>query len=539
MPKKNQQIQKSYNSDPIYKLAPGQEEYFQSKAKSVTTMDLNVKLDQNKTYVVKGHGQVSIYENNNYITQDAINNAFNDAMAKNNKSKAYKDIKKIQDGKARRENVMDLEANRGAKYMLDEESVLEFDFGGTGATELQRGRLEMQYADNNAYNLYEELPLKNKEETGRWGKIWRKCLSWIPGIWSTKERNDYVRRYNQAAEHNRAVMKEAYGEAVTLEKKGSRKTFEYIRRKDEINKETNASKTRYTMAGPNIINGGDYQLDNLEEYALALGSEWLVPKLRAIADDVKDGPVPPGIKKLHVMFQGHSRGGVAASMAAMRLNKWLHDHFEEKIANLVQFDIIQYDPVPGKFSRTGIREVADFSTDKYYNRDGTETRNIDRARYRSLGEQQNSTVIYCLRTFKDHFFTPQRIVGAKRVILTVRDHNTIFSHEKTGKNDDKKMHRSPFIDAVNKHAYRGSGVNEMEEGLFFADANNVLHKVNNMEEYRQMCSTLLTGEAMNHQEKRQDVLDRVALAWFDTHEEKGVGAENSYISEQNSEIYDK
>jgi hypothetical protein len=34
------------------------------------------------------------------------------------------------------------------------------------------------------------------------------------------------------------------------------------------------------------------------------------------------------------------------------------------------------------------------------------------------------------------------------------------------------------------------------------------------------------GHAKDKQEKRQDILDRVAVAWFDTHEETGDDADN-------------
>ncbi|MCR5402421.1 MAG: hypothetical protein K6E91_01195 [Butyrivibrio sp.] len=339
--------------------------------------------------------------------------------------------------------------------MLKGEDVLEIDFGGTGASELMRGILKEHYVYKDGRN--EKLPFKEKKKTGGVGAFFRKIFSIIPGIWSTEERNAYVERYNKKAKKNRDEVVKAYGQPVTLTENGKNRTFRHIKRKDLKNTATNATKTRYTMAGPNIINFGEYDLDNLEKYALTLGSEWLYPRLMEISKRVGDKKVPPDIKKLHVMFQGHSRGGVAATMAAMRLNKWIYDHFEEKIAKLVQFDLVIYDPVPGKFSRTGIREIADFDTNSYYDKDGNVTTDIDKAKYRSLRDQQNTTVIYTLRTFANHFFTPQQIHGAKRVIISVRDHN-VFSYERSNALDaDKTIHRSPYINLDSNEAYRGSG----------------------------------------------------------------------------------
>ncbi len=96
------------------------------------------------------------------------------------------------------------------------------------------------------------------------------------------------------------------------------------------------------------------------------------------------------------------------------------------------------------------------------------------------------------------------------------------SHEytkATNNNTRLNKHRSPFVNLEDQKAYRGSFINEMSEGLFFADNNNVLHRVRNLEEYRDMCDRLLTREARDHQTKRQDILDSVAEMFFEAHGE--------------------
>ena len=531
MPRPDQLLQQNHNSEPIFKIDQAQELQFQANAKDVAEKQKSINFEGK--FELKPNMYVKRYVNDNYIEQHHIDTAFNEAMEKNNFKKNYGQIKKAKQGEKKK--YYDVQNSRGSQYMLEGESVLQFDFGGTGAKYLERGRMDRKYPTADIYGHGMEMPVKDMELTSKFGRFMRACFSWLPGVWSTKKRDDYVTKYNAAAKYNREQIKKNYGESVTLvDKKGKKKTFEHIRRKDEVNSETEAVKTRYTFAGPTLLNGGDYQMENLEEYALALGSAWLAPKLKKIADLAGDGEVPADVKPLHVMLQGHSRGGVAASMAAMRLNKWLYDHFDEKIAKLVIFDTIQYDPVPGKFSRTGIREVADLGTEQYYDKNGNVTANKAEAKYRSLGEQQNSTVVYCLRTFKDHWFTPQQIRGTKRIIFTVRDHNAIFSHETNKKfGSDVKEHRSPYIDVEKNKAFRGSAVNQMDEGIYFADGNNVLHRVHNLGEYQDMCDKLLPQVAKDHQKKRQDVLDAVAEAWFEKEFEKEIGSneENAHYKQ--------
>ncbi len=518
MTRPGEHIQKKKNSDPIYKLARGQEESFKKNSVDVSEK-LQKKLDANEEHQVKDTSYLTRMYGNNKIQSESVEKAFDAVMEKHSKQQLYNRVYNIHQGFSGKNQNFKLSSARGARYMLDGESVLELDFGGTGATELVRGDLILQRVDRNNQN--EVPPVKNRSHVNIFGRAWRFIMSRISGIWSTQRMNNYVDEHNEVAQENRRRRRVAYGQPVTLQKDGKRKQFEHIKRKDAHTQD--ATKTRYTMAGPNILNFGTYELDNLEEYALALGSEWLYPRLKAIADQVGSGEVPPETKKLHVMLQGHSRGAVAASMAAMRLNKWLYDNFEEKIAKLVQYDIIQYDPVPGKFSRTGIREKVDYGTRSYYDSDGNVTTDFDKAKYRSLGDQQNSTVIYSLRVEPNHFFTPQQVRGAKRIIVSVKDHSE-FSYEKTrhSSHDNNALHRSPFLDLDNVKAFRGSGLNDMDEGLYIADDRNVLYKVRSLDEYRQMCKTILEDAPENVQTKRQHAIDQVAEAWFATHVEKVV-----------------
>ena len=526
---------KQKNSDPTFKLAEGQKDFFQKNVKDVTKTQQQ-KIDNHSRFMTKRKSQIYKSKPENGLKRKSVDRAFCNAMEKNAKKGSYNRIyDNYRNGK--KETSFPLKASRGARYMLSGEDVLELDFGGTGANELMRGALDEYYVDPD--DKTEQLPFEPKEKTGTWGKIWRPVLSLFPGVWSTKENDAYVDKYNKQAQKNREAYEEAYGQPVTLEQNGKRKTFKYIKRKDSKNTATGAEKTRYTMAGPNLFNIGEYDMEHLEEYALTLGSEWLYPKLMDIALRVGDGEVPPDTRKLHVMLQGHSRGAVAASMAAMRLNKWIYDNFEEKIARLVQFDIVQLDPVPGKFSRTGIREKADLDSNSYYDSDGKVTTDAGKAKYRSLRDQQNSTVIYTLRTFNNHLFTPQQIHGAKRVILSVRDHNTINSYEPTNKQDrDATTHRSPYLDLESNTAFRGSGVNDMEEGLYFADNLNVLHRVRSLKEYQMMCTALLHGAPEKVQTKRQYALDQVAEYWFETHKGKPEKIEDP-VQERLQRLQDK
>ncbi|MCR5748362.1 MAG: hypothetical protein K6G03_11700 [Lachnospiraceae bacterium] len=507
--------------EPLYYTENANAEQFQNDTFDITEHQSHMrpKLSHQKYSVIKDQ-DVKLYTNDNKIDMEKVDSSFRNAMNQNNLGVKYDNIRNVHAGRSNMR--MPLKSSSGTKYMLDGESILQMDFGGTGATELERGKLRYNYSDEN--NTYTKLPLKDLKLTTKAGRIFRKLFSWFPGVWSAEKKDAYVRAHNRVAASNRELEKKAYGKKVVMRKVNSNtnsgsQTFDYIRRKDYINTETGARKTRYNFAGPTSLpNIGTYSMENVEEYALSLGSEWLSGKLDRLAREIGEGPVPEGTKKIRVMIQGHSRGGVAASKAAMRLNKWIHDHYEEKIANLVQFDITLYDPVPGKASRTGIREKADFNTTQYYDKNGNPTTDMNLAKYRSLGGQQNSTVIYCLKTGNNHFFTPQQIKGAKRLIFTVRDHNSITSHDTIIPGNGRvSRHRSPYIDLEKNTAYRGSGVSEMDEGLFIADNRNVLHRVRSLEEFRNMVAGITEGEASHRNYKRKLVLDQVAVTWFNTH----------------------
>ena len=55
----------------------------------------------------------------------------------------------------------------------------------------------------------------------------------------------------------------------------------------------------------------------------------------------------PQYHMINFMIRGHSRGAVGASQGAMMLKFWLQENYP-RYMDYVHFDLIQYDPVPGK-----------------------------------------------------------------------------------------------------------------------------------------------------------------------------------------------
>lgn len=338
----------------------------------------------------------------------------------------------------------------GKAYCDRGEDVLEFDLAGTGDDTLSRG-----------VNIRKEQPEYTTEI----------------------KQNEY--------------KKNKYGETVV--------GFEHVTKAVHTN-DNGTNRTRYNMGGPTLFNGGENSMQNVEQRILDFGSEWLTPILEDMRSDLAKR------KDVHIILTGLSRGAAATTAGVMRLSKWVHDNYAE-FANYVKIDVVLHDPTPGFGSRSGIYEKADLSSEQSYNKSGKPTENDARKVYRGVGKNISSTVFYSLKSggkFARMFLDPQKVMGADRVIISPYEHVKTYEvgREEVGNHYRKR----PFIDPLTDAAYRGSGINALPKGFYFADEKNVLVRIDTYDQYVNLMERLLKD--VWRDVLRTDVINDVAKNFF-------------------------
>ncbi|MBR1471021.1 MAG: hypothetical protein IJ600_05200 [Lachnospiraceae bacterium] len=243
-------------------------------------------------------------------------------------------------------------------------------------------------------------------------------------------------------------------------------------------------KTRISIPGPSsekgelgATNTGNYKIENTSGTASAIIQNYL----KSYMDEWKAKKDVPGfkMKPIHINITGHSRGGVAAGETVKMVNAWLTDEVRkdealEGFSNLVHYDLLQRDPVPGPnvpFKNVDLRDVKNL----------------------------NATTIYT--TAADNFvagigFTPEAVRGQKRVIIGTTPHSAGLEGADLSQLDvkqDQKVHQWGYLDASTQEYYRGSGIADMPEGIYFSDEKRNLFRV---ESYSQL-DKLIDGMGQN------------------------------------------
>ena len=381
----------------------------------------------------------------------------------------------------------------GSRYALNGEDVIEFDIAGSGFRYPRMEHKEMTaWKDTDEY--------RDQDIKVSWyNKI--RPFTWLPKV-KTKKHIEELNRNRQ--ETNRKI-ESIYGERVETKVNG--KKLGHLRKKESIN-DKDATKTRFYLRGPNAVNIGKYSEDHLEEYIFELGKETLENKLERWerldkAEIEKEKPV-------HIMVQGHSRGGVASVLGAMRLKRWIADR-HPRLLNKVRFDLIQYDPVAGGPENFGMNAEVDHdpADEKLKTKD---------PRYMSLGQEANTTVIYSMHTDHSAFFTPQRVKNPKRIILTMADHGVNLNQTDNSQEGDTR--RITYLAEKNGkvEAFRSSGLSELEEGVYLCDDQNNLIRLKSLEEYDALAKPLLKGAHL--QGSRHEVVRDSVKAWFQSNGEQ-------------------
>jgi hypothetical protein len=158
-----------------------------------------------------------------------------------------------------------------------------------------------------------------------------------------------------------------------------------------------------------------------------------VLRLLSVSDSKHD-------KDITLLIRAHSRGAVAADVAAKKLKKDYGDR--------MTVELVAIEPVPGP-AHTGQEERID------------------------IGGLDESTVVYSLSPEKGWKLNPQfasqRVDGAKRIILTTQNHSAGLSEG--------------FV--YNKKRYTGSAMNSLPEGIYLdtnktAESSIVLEQVSSL-----------------------------------------------------------
>ena len=290
----------------------------------------------------------------------------------------------------------------------------------------------------------------------------------------------FFKRMDTGSEHFKAT----FGEKIDHAKKGG--IFKKVKKMGSEDKRIE----RFNISGPlamkGLIDGGDYSINNIAKYVSGLGQDYI--KNVVSSEEWQAKPTP-----INLNIQGHSRGGVGSTIGVKRILDWTKEHHPEAM-EFLKINFIQYDPVPGPDSFAQEKLMADL---------------------RQYSDNLNTTTI--TSTYVDHaaFFTPMQVRGQKRIIIQANNHSVGLADMDITQKDakgDQKLHRKALIDPKTKQAYRGSGMNEMDNAVFMQDANGTLVRMRSYGEAHNIIKMSRKGALL--QRSRAAVLYKMIKNWF-------------------------
>jgi len=281
-------------------------------------------------------------------------------------------------------------------------------------------------------------------------------------------------------------------------------------RKKEIPSEYGSTKTRFNFSGPmrmgGLSNAGDYSIENLQEYMYQLADDWL----GNLQNELK---IHPDEKPINIYFRGHSRGAVAANEASAMINYLIQDKYP-MLADKVQIKALLYDPVPGTGSYEKHKSV-DHSDVEFELNCGKTAKGLTS---KGSNPENDNAVIYSIQSNYSVNFSPQTVLNTKKVILTGQSHCM-------GLYDIDNGHKRGYINAENKHEYRGSGIHDLDDGLYLLDEKNTAYKMHNRQESLSFLKNVYNDKAVKSrgaQKNRHKTMFDVVNTYFDAHPEMDV-----------------
>lgn len=263
-----------------------------------------------------------------------------------------------------------------------------------------------------------------------------------------------------------------------------------------------------------LFNFGKYSVENVREYARDIAANELKDKIDKWMNDPN-----ADINKVSFDFWGHSRGAVTAGQTVKFVDKWITDHMKEKYhasdekiqefkKKFIHYDLRLDDPVAG------------WGTDVHMG--SCDLKNIPNV---------NATVRCSMAIGEIDFTFPlQHVRGAKKIILSVKDHQDFYPVDETQMNETGKKHRGGYFDAETGEMYRESGISELPDGIYFEDENRNMIRVNSFRQVQDMFSSLY--ENSSPQRIRSRRIHKMVRDWFCENElESSFADENEHTLE--------
>ena len=288
--------------------------------------------------------------------------------------------------------------------------------------------------------------------------------------------------------------------------------------------EDESGRKKYNLAGPGTKDAGKLTAAQLTKQIFEIGKQNLDEYYRQWLEN-NDGS-GSGDKQINLLLSGREKGGACLTPAAMALKAYMNENFDPKFVSLVHFEMVKYDPVAGNNSLKDHQEV-----DLRSNADIASVDEKTGLKMAPLGDTVSSTVFLAMNTeYKGREgdkFIPQISRGDERVILmpgnqSVGTDSTDLSqrNRQNGTDMSERAHRQTYIDAETGLAYRGSAISELPKGIYVCDENNVLVRLKNADEAKQLMNLLVNGDKkigadkQKDQVKRRKALDKTIDSWF-------------------------
>ncbi|MCR5624218.1 MAG: hypothetical protein K6G11_03135 [Lachnospiraceae bacterium] len=298
----------------------------------------------------------------------------------------------------------------------------------------------------------------------------------------------------QYNEHDKRLQ---YGNLVLKE---NGKKYDHIRAKvnDYNINGKKVTKTRYTIAGPTpgsfqgLFNLGDYSIENTMGYTKQFASKYLEGIFDKWAVN-QENPHP-----ININVTGHSRGAVSSGYGVKEINKWLekykNDHPDRaQYVDQVKFNLIMRDPVPGFLT----------NIHKSYN----DLRNV----------KNLNTTLMCsmLQEHYDWIFPLQNVRGAKKIIISTTGHGMDLSGSDYSQREvvnDGLSHQNGFYDAESGEYYRGSGLAELNDGVYICDEKQNIVRLTSISQLNKIIDAV--HEEKSVQYTRVKNIQKMVNNWF-------------------------